>query len=61
MTPADAFLKTYKRLYNLNPHNLLGCVLNNFAFKSTYGYYYNYYYYYSKPDDRTKRLKKNKK
>lgn len=52
MTPIEAFLKTYKRLYKINSHNLLGCVLNNFSFKSTYGYYYNYYYYYSKPDDK---------
>lgn len=50
LTPIDAFLKTYKRLYKINSHNLLGCVLNDFSFKSSYGYYYNYYYYYSKPD-----------
>jgi tyrosine-protein kinase Etk/Wzc len=50
LTPIDAFLKTYRRLYKLNRSNLLGCVLNDFAFKSSYGYYYNYYYYYSKPD-----------
>jgi len=56
MTPVEAFIKTYKRLYKINPHNLLGCVLNNFSFKSSYGYYYNYYYYYSKPDDK-KRMK----
>lgn len=49
LTPIDAFLKTYRRLYKINPHNLLGCVLNDFVFKSSYGYYYNYYYYYSKP------------
>jgi tyrosine-protein kinase Etk/Wzc len=57
MTPIEAFVKTYKRLYKINPHNLLGCVLNNFSFKSSYGYYYNYYYYYSKPDDKKKGLK----
>ncbi len=50
MTPFETFIKTYKRLYKINPRNLLGCVLNNFSFKSSYGYYYNYYYYYSKPD-----------
>jgi len=49
MTPIETFVKTYKRLYKINSHNLLGCVLNNFSFKSSYGYYYNYYYYYSKP------------
>jgi len=57
MTPMEAFLKTYKRLYKINSHNLLGCVLNNFSFKSSYGYYYNYYYYYSKPDDKKRNLK----
>lgn len=56
MTPLEAFVKTYRRLYNINPRNLLGCVLNDFAFKSSYGYYYNYYYYYSKPDNQ--KLKK---
>ncbi len=49
LTPFDAFIKTYKRLYKINPRNILGCVLNDFAIKSSYGYYYNYYYYYSKP------------
>lgn len=50
LTPLETFIKTYKRLYKINSRNLLGCVLNDFAFKSSYGYYYNYYYYYSKPD-----------
>lgn len=57
MTPIDAFIKTYRRLFKINPHNLLGCVLNNFSFKSSYGYYYNYYYYYSKPDDKKRNVK----
>jgi capsular exopolysaccharide synthesis family protein len=57
MTPIETFIKTYKRLYKINPHNLLGCVLNNFSFKSSYGYYYNYYYYYSKPDNAKKSVK----
>jgi capsular exopolysaccharide synthesis family protein len=57
MTPIEAFLKTYKRLFKINSHNLLGCVLNNFSFKSSYGYYYNYYYYYSKPDDKKRNIK----
>ncbi|MBI5403584.1 MAG: polysaccharide biosynthesis tyrosine autokinase [Ignavibacteriae bacterium] len=60
MTPIDAFIKTYKRLHKINPHNLLGCVLNNFSFKSSYGYYYNYYYYYSKPDDKKRNIKNTK-
>lgn len=57
MTPMETFIKTYKRLHKINPHNLLGCVLNNFSFKSSYGYYYNYYYYYSKPDSTKKNTK----
>ncbi|MCB0722423.1 MAG: polysaccharide biosynthesis tyrosine autokinase [Ignavibacteriae bacterium] len=54
-TPTETFWKTYQTLYNRNPHNLLGCVLNNFSFKSSYGYYYNYYYYYSRPEERAKK------
>lgn len=54
-TPTETFWKTYRTLYNKNPHNLLGCVLNNFNFKSTYGYYYNYYYYYSRPEEKTQK------
>lgn len=54
-TPIDTFWKTYNTLYSKNPHNLLGCVLNNFNFKSTYGYYYNYYYYYSRPEENIKK------
>ncbi|MBK8982297.1 MAG: hypothetical protein IPM38_08245 [Ignavibacteria bacterium] len=45
-TPVEAFRKTYDRLNKQYPHHLLGCVLNNFNFKSSYGYYYNYYYYF---------------
>lgn len=60
MTPVDAFIKTYRRLFKINPHNLLGCVLNNFSFKSSYGYYYNYYYYYSKPEDKKRSIKQIK-
>lgn len=56
-TPADAFWKTYERLSKKYPHHLLGCVLNNFNFKSSYGYYYNYYYYYSQPESNKKILK----
>ena len=55
-TPFDAFIKSYVRLSSINPHNLLGAVLNNFNFKTAYGYYYNYYYYYQnqKPEDLNK-------
>jgi len=55
LTPFEPFYKTYRRLLTLNPKNLLGCVLNNFAFKSSYGYYYNYYYYYSRPESKGKK------
>lgn len=56
-TPAEAFWKTYDRLSRKSSHRLLGCVLNNFNFKSSYGYYYNYYYYYSQPESNKKILK----
>lgn len=49
-TPIDVFMKSCERLHNMNPHNFLGVVLNNFSYKNVYGYYYNYYYYYAKPD-----------
>ncbi|MBS1514717.1 MAG: polysaccharide biosynthesis tyrosine autokinase [Bacteroidetes bacterium] len=48
-TPFDAFVKSYTRLSTLNPHNLLGSVLNNFDFKAAYGYTYSYYYHYQTP------------
>ena len=60
-TPLDAYLKTYERLKSINPHNLLGCVLNDFSYRKAYGYYYNYYYYYSKPYEREKEKSKIKK
>lgn len=58
-TPFEAFVKSYIRLSSINPHNLLGAVLNNFNFKTSYGYYYNYYYYYQnqKPEDQNKNAK----
>jgi len=31
--------------------SFLGCVLNNFTYRSGYGSYYKYYYYYSRPSD----------
>jgi capsular exopolysaccharide synthesis family protein len=49
-TPIDVFMKSCERLHNMNPHNFLGVVLNNFSYKNVYGYYYNYYYYYAKPE-----------
>lgn len=54
-TPMDVFLKTYDRVINLENHKSLGAVLNNFNFRSMYGYYYNYYYYYSKPESKKKK------
>lgn len=46
-TPIDVFLKSFQRLYSIDPHNFLGVVLNNFNYNNVYGYYYNYYYYYN--------------
>lgn len=56
----DAFYKTYNKLKSINPHKLLGTVLNDFSFKKAYSYYYynNYYYYYSYSADREKRKQK---
>lgn len=56
-TPSEAFWKSYERLNRKKSNHLLGCVLNNFNFKSSYGYYYNYYYYYSQPESNKKILK----
>ena len=57
-TPSDAFYRAYERVVNIDPHKFLGTVLNNFSFRSAYGYYYNYYYYYSKPETTDKRRNK---
>lgn len=54
-TPMDAFLKTYNRIINIDPHKFLGSLVNNFSLKTAYGYYYNYYYYYSRPENVDKR------
>jgi tyrosine-protein kinase Etk/Wzc len=54
-TPNEAFFRTYERIVNIDEHKLLGAVLNNFMFKSAYGYYYNYYYYYSRPETTKKK------
>lgn len=54
-TPFDAFVRTYERIVEGEPHKFLGSVLNNFSIKTAYGYYYNYYYYYSKPDGKEKK------
>ena len=59
-TPLEAYLKTYERLRSINPHNLLGCVLNDFSYRKAYGYYYNYYYYYTKPYERENEKGKRK-
>lgn len=58
-TIKQAFFTTYQRLTSVNKHNLLGVVLNNFKFKSSYGYYYNYYYYYYHNDKNSKSDLKN--
>jgi tyrosine-protein kinase Etk/Wzc len=49
-TPMDAFSRTFDRIISKDSNKFLGTVLNNFNFKSIYGYYYNYYYYYARPD-----------
>jgi len=54
-TIKQAFFSTYQRLTSMNKHNLLGVVLNNFKYKSSYGYYYNYYYYYYHNEKPTKK------
>jgi hypothetical protein len=47
-TPKAAFQKVYKRLREINPKNLLGCLLNDFSIQKTFGRYYygNYSYDY---------------
>jgi capsular exopolysaccharide synthesis family protein len=57
-TQMEAFLKTFQRIIDIDPHKFLGSILNNFSLKSAYGYYYNYYYYYSRPDGLDKRRSK---
>lgn len=52
-TPIDVVLKSSRTLTNMNAHNFLGCVLNDFNIKGSYGYYYNYYYYYSTPEKKS--------
>jgi tyrosine-protein kinase Etk/Wzc len=54
-TIKQALFTTYSRLTSVNKHNLLGVVLNNFKYKSSYGYYYNYYYYYYHNDQQVKK------
>jgi len=58
-TPIDIFLKSYQRLYGIDPHKFLGVVLNNFNYNSVYGYYYNYYYYYNQENKSKTVSKKN--
>jgi capsular exopolysaccharide synthesis family protein len=45
-TPKAAFQKAYNRLKNLNPNNLLGCLLNDFSVQKTFGRYYFGHYSY---------------
>lgn len=48
-TPRAAFQKVYNRLREINPNNLLGCLLNDFSIQKTFGRYYygNYSYDYT--------------
>jgi len=57
-TPIDAFIRAYDRIMLSDPTKFLGSVLNNFSFKSVYGYYYNYYYYYTRPESAKRPVKK---
>lgn len=45
-TPKAAFLKVHNGLKNINPNNLIGCVLNDFSIQKAFGrYYYGQYTY----------------
>jgi tyrosine-protein kinase Etk/Wzc len=62
-TPKIAFLKAYNKLKDINAHNLLGCILNDFSFRKSYSrYYYNNYYYdyaYSSLDEKKSKREKS--
>jgi capsular exopolysaccharide synthesis family protein len=45
-TPRAAFQKVHNRLKNINPNNLLGCLLNDFSIQKTFGRYYFGHYSY---------------
>lgn len=62
-TNRDAFFRTHNKLKSINPHKLLGTVLNDFSFKKAYSYYYynNYYYYYSYSQGGEKKQKNREK
>ena len=47
-------------LIKQNNVSFLGTVLNNFEYKSGYGYYYKYYYNYSRSSDKKRRFRGNK-
>ena len=47
-------------LIKQNKMSFLGTVLNNFKYKSGYGYYYKYYYNYSKSSDKKGRFRSNR-
>lgn len=48
-TPKAAFQKVYNKLREINPNNLIGCILNDFSVQKTFGRYYygNYSYDYT--------------
>jgi tyrosine-protein kinase Etk/Wzc len=48
-------------LIKKNQVSFLGTILNNFKYKSGYGYYYKYYYNYSKSSDKSGRKKIGRK
>lgn len=51
VTPMEVYIDAYSRMYELSADKLLGCVLNDFDSRRSYGYYYSYYYYYRKHDE----------
>ena len=53
-------MKDAVELIKQNKVSFLGTVLNNFEYKSGYGYYYKYYYNYSSSSDKKRRFRGNK-
>jgi capsular exopolysaccharide synthesis family protein len=53
-------MKDAVNLIKQNNVSFLGTVLNNFEYKSGYGYYYKYYYNYSKSSDKKRRFRGDK-
>jgi len=56
----NRLMKDAVELIKQNNVSFLGTVLNNFEYKSGYGYYYKYYYNYSRSSDKKRRFRSNK-